>query len=113
MLYFPKNAGTAGGLMGGLVYVITSITSFIISVSGTVTDQKDLSWRYLIISFLLLGIILILHQAVKKENHRYSVFGDLWQMQGALFKPQTRKNVGQSNHCQQAEEKTVDTYFSE
>ena len=68
MLYFPKNAGTAGGLMGGLVYVITSVTSFIISVSGTVTDQKGLSWRYLIIACLLLGIILIMHQAVKKEK---------------------------------------------
>jgi len=68
MLYFPKNAGTAGGLMGGLVYVITSVTSFIISVSGTVTEQKGLSWRYLIIACLLLGIILIMNQAVKKEK---------------------------------------------
>jgi len=68
MLYFPKNAGTAGGLMGGLVYVITSVTSFIISVSGTVTDQTGLSWRYLIIACFLLGIILIMHQAVKKEK---------------------------------------------
>ncbi len=68
MLYFPKNAGTAGGLMGGLVYVITSITSFIISVSGTVTEQKGLSWRYLIIACLLLGIILIMNQAVKKKS---------------------------------------------
>ncbi|REC61492.1 MFS transporter [Chryseobacterium pennae] len=68
MLYFPKNAGTAGGLMGGLVYVITSVTSFIISVSGTVTEQKGLSWRYLIIAVLLLGVILIMNQAVKKEK---------------------------------------------
>lgn len=68
MLYFPKNAGTAGGLMGGLVYVITSITSFIISVSGTVTEQKGLSWRYLIIAILLFGVILIMSQAVKKEK---------------------------------------------
>ncbi|PKF75685.1 MFS transporter [Chryseobacterium sp. PMSZPI] len=68
MLYFPKNAGTAGGLMGGLVYVITSVTSFIISVTGTVTEQKDLAWRYLIIAFILFGIILIMHQAVKKEK---------------------------------------------
>ncbi|MET3037686.1 MFS transporter [Chryseobacterium sp. NRRL B-14859] len=68
MLYFPKNAGTAGGLMGGLVYVITSVTSFIISVTGTVTEQTGLSWRYLIIALFLLGIILIMHQAVKKEK---------------------------------------------
>ncbi|MCJ7932270.1 MAG: MFS transporter [Chryseobacterium sp.] len=68
MLYFPKNAGTAGGLMGGLVYVITSVTSFIISVTGTVTEQKGLSWRYLIIALFLLGIILVMNQAVKKEK---------------------------------------------
>ncbi|AZA84015.1 MFS transporter [Chryseobacterium lactis] len=68
MLYFPKNAGTAGGLMGGLVYVITSVTSFIISVTGTVTEQKGLAWRYLMIAIILLGIILIMHQAVKKEK---------------------------------------------
>lgn len=68
MLYFPNNAGTAGGLMGGLVYVITSVTSFIISISGTVTEQKGLSWRYLIIACLLLGIILIMNQAVQKEK---------------------------------------------
>lgn len=68
MLYFPKNAGTAGGLMGGLVYIITSVTSFIISVSGTVTLQKDLSWRYLIIAVILFGIILTMNHTLKKEK---------------------------------------------
>ncbi|MFP3591091.1 MFS transporter [Chryseobacterium sp. SIMBA_038] len=68
MLYFPKNAGTAGGLMGGLVYIITSLTSFIISVSGNVSEQKDLGWRYLIIAALLFGIILIMSKTLKKEK---------------------------------------------
>ncbi|WP_261512504.1 MFS transporter [Chryseobacterium paludis] len=68
MLYFPKNAGTAGGLMGGLVYIITSVTSFIISVSGTVSLQKDLSWRYLIIALILFGIILTMNHTLKKEK---------------------------------------------
>ncbi|SHK35662.1 Multidrug resistance protein [Chryseobacterium polytrichastri] len=68
MLYFPKNAGTAGGLMGGLVYIITSLTSFIISVSGNVSEQKDLGWRYFIISSLLFGIILIMSKTLKKEK---------------------------------------------
>ncbi|ATL75911.1 multidrug transporter [Chryseobacterium piperi] len=68
MLYFPKNAGTAGGLMGGLVYIITSITSFIISVSGTVAEQKDLAWRYLIIAIILLGIIMTMNQTLKREK---------------------------------------------
>lgn len=68
MLYFPKNAGTAGGLMGGLVYIITSITSFIISASGTVSLQKDLSWRYFIIALILLGIILTMNHTLKKQK---------------------------------------------
>ncbi|MET3538928.1 Multidrug resistance protein [Chryseobacterium limigenitum] len=68
MLYFPKNAGTAGGLMGGLVYIITSLTSFIISVSGHVNEQKDLGWRYLIIAALLFGIILLMSHTLKKEK---------------------------------------------
>jgi len=68
MLHFPKHAATAGGLMGGLVYVITSATSFIISVTGSVTFQKDLSWRYLIIGAFLLGIILIFNRVLKKER---------------------------------------------
>lgn len=68
MLYFPKNAGTAGGLMGGLVYIITSLTSFIISVSGNVNEQKDLGWRYFIIASLLFGIILIMSKTLKKEK---------------------------------------------
>ncbi len=73
MLYFPKNAGTAGGLMGGLVYVITSLTSFIISVTGNVIQQKDLAWRYLIIATILLGIILIMHKAVKNKKQRINL----------------------------------------
>lgn len=68
MLYFPKNAGTAGGLMGGLVYIITSLTSFIISVSGNVSEQKDLGWRYFIIASLLFGIILIMSKTLKNEK---------------------------------------------
>lgn len=67
MLHFPKNAGIAGGLMGGLVYVITSITSFIISYSGKVNSQNALSWRYFIFSGLLFIVILWMYQSVKKQ----------------------------------------------
>lgn len=66
MLHFPKHAATAGGLMGGLVYVVTSATSFIISVTGSVTQQKDLSWRYMIIVVILVAVILIFNQTLKK-----------------------------------------------
>ncbi|WP_312392647.1 MFS transporter [Chryseobacterium sp.] len=68
MLHFPKHAATAGGLMGGLVYVITSATSFIISATGSVTHQKDLSWRYFIIGIILFAVIIIFNQTIKKTK---------------------------------------------
>ena len=57
MLYFPNNAGIAGGLLGGLVYIITSISSYFISHVGKVDTQLDLSWRYFIMSTFLLAIV--------------------------------------------------------
>lgn len=69
MLYFPKNAGTAGGLMGGLVYVITSLTSFAVSSSGLVSLSTDLALRYLVFSLLLFGVILWMYSYVKREKN--------------------------------------------
>ncbi len=68
MLTFPKNAGIAGGLMGGLVYVITSFTTFVTSTTGKITTQEGLSWRYFIFSLFLLGIILIMKKIVSKQK---------------------------------------------
>jgi len=69
MLYFPKNAGMAGGLMGGLVYVITSLTSFAVSSSGLVSLSTDLALRYLVFSLLLFGVILWMYSYVKREKN--------------------------------------------
>ncbi|MVX34959.1 MFS transporter [Myroides sp. LoEW2-1] len=66
MLTFPENSGTAGGLMGGLVYVITSISSFVISSTGNISGQMELSIRYIIIFLLLFSTILLIVQANKK-----------------------------------------------
>lgn len=57
MLYFPQNAGIAGGLLGGLVYVITSFTTYIIAQTGPVETVLQLSTRYLIMSLLLLVVV--------------------------------------------------------
>ncbi|ERJ57640.1 MFS transporter [Sphingobacterium paucimobilis] len=57
MLFFPANAGTAGGLMGGLVYIITSIASSLISISGNVSTQADLAVRYLLFAILLVLVV--------------------------------------------------------
>lgn len=68
MLYFPKNAGAAGGLMGGLVYIITSLVSFAVSVSGLVVTQGDLAIRYFIFSFMLFLVIIFMMKFLKKTK---------------------------------------------
>lgn len=67
MLAFPDNAGTAGGLMGGLVYIITSITSFIVSSSGAIDTQSQLSMRYLAMSFILFLLIQYMVKITTKK----------------------------------------------
>lgn len=68
MLTFPNNSGTAGGLMGGLTYVITSFTSFLISSSGAIDTQFQLSARYLVLISCLLGIIFYVVHLNKKTQ---------------------------------------------
>jgi len=68
MLSFPNNSGTAGGLMGGLTYVITSFTSFLISSSGAIDTQFQLSIRYLVLIICLLGIIFYVVHLHKKAQ---------------------------------------------
>lgn len=58
MLYFPQNAGMASGLLGGLVYVMTSISSFTLSRTGSIVTQQDMVLRYLVMSAILTAVIL-------------------------------------------------------
>ncbi len=60
LLFFPKNAGIAGGLMGGLLYIVTSLSSFVIASSGEIITTMDMSLRYLMISVPLLLVVLII-----------------------------------------------------
>ncbi|TDQ77337.1 MFS transporter [Sphingobacterium yanglingense] len=66
MLFFPTNAGTAGGLMGGLVYIITSISGSLISLGSQVSTQGDLAWRYLFFAILLLLVVFSMSRLQKK-----------------------------------------------
>lgn len=66
MLFFPANAGTAGGLMGGLVYIITSVASSLVSLGGEVTTQGELAWRYLFFAILLLLVVFNMARLPKK-----------------------------------------------
>ncbi|QIH35659.1 MFS transporter [Sphingobacterium sp. DR205] len=65
MLFFPKHAGTAGGLMGGMVYIVTSLSNFIVAISGKVTTQNGLAWRYFIFSTFLIIIMLFMWKLQK------------------------------------------------
>lgn len=69
MLLFPKNAGIAGGLLGGLVYLITSLTSYFNANFGTVDTVVVFSGRYFILSaFLLLTLLVLLGNWKKTRN---------------------------------------------
>jgi MFS family permease len=59
MVTFPENAGMASGLMGGMVYVITSISSFALSQTGKIATQQDMALRYVIMSAILTIVVLL------------------------------------------------------
>lgn len=74
MVFFPGNAGIAGGLMGGLLYIITSVGSFAISHSGDITDTFDMALRYLMIAIPLGIVVFFSLRYFKKQNLRRKVF---------------------------------------
>ncbi|MFT3824177.1 MAG: MFS transporter [Chitinophagaceae bacterium] len=74
LLYFPQNAGMTGGLMGGMIYGITSLTSFIISHTGRILTQQDMLWRYLVMSVIL---VLVLWYAVRLDKQAQHSSGTL------------------------------------
>lgn len=67
MLFFPSNAGISGGLMGGLLYIITSISSYVISSSGAIVSTFDMSLRYL---FVALPLAIVVFIAAKFRSKR-------------------------------------------
>ncbi|WP_370176181.1 MFS transporter [Leeuwenhoekiella palythoae] len=70
MVFFPGNAGIAGGLMGGLLYIITSMGSFVISHSGSITNTLDMALRYLLIAAPLAVVIFFSLRYFKKRDLR-------------------------------------------
>ncbi len=70
MLFFPGNAGIAGGLMGGLLYIITSISSYVISASGEINTTFDMSLRYLLVAAPLALVIFFSLRFFKKRDLR-------------------------------------------
>jgi len=54
---FPKNAGIAGGLIGGVVYVIVSFLSYIIVGILPAKDERNLNYSYLIL--IIISVLTI------------------------------------------------------
>jgi len=64
---FPKNAGIAGGLTGGITYVIVSFLSYGIVNIVPAKDERNLSYSYLIMIVLSLLVMLLILK-IRKKN---------------------------------------------
>lgn len=64
---FPNNAGIAGGLTGGIVYVLVSFLSYSIISVLPAKDERNLSYSYLIL-IVISGIIMFVISRIKKET---------------------------------------------
>ncbi|RQO75820.1 MFS transporter [Pedobacter sp. KBW06] len=65
---FPKNAGIAGGLTGGITYVIVSFLSYGIVNIVPAKDERNLSYSYLILILLSIIVMFMIFKMNKKDN---------------------------------------------
>ncbi|MEJ7560087.1 MAG: MFS transporter [Pedobacter sp.] len=65
---FPTNAGIAGGLTGGINYVIVSFLSYTIITFVPAKDETNLSYSYLILIALSLLVMWIIARIPAKTN---------------------------------------------
>jgi len=68
---FPKNAGIAGGLTGGINYVIVSFLSYGIVNAFPASDEYNLGYSYLIL--ILLSVLIMVILKAKKETLSMSI----------------------------------------
>lgn len=68
MSQFPKNAGIAGGLMGGVVYVIISFLTYGIARYIPAKDERNLSYSYLLLVLLSFAVMFAIFKANKKSS---------------------------------------------
>lgn len=64
---FPNNAGIAGGLTGGIVYVLVSLLSYGIIYILPAKDERNLSFSYLSL-VLLSGLVMFCVSRVNKQS---------------------------------------------
>lgn len=65
---FPKNAGIAGGLTGGITYVIVSFLSYGIVNIVPAKDERNLSYSYLILILISALVMFAIYKMNKKET---------------------------------------------
>jgi len=64
---FPKNAGIAGGLTGGMAYVIISFLSYAVVNFIPAKDERNLSYSYLVFVLLSALVMFTVYQFKNKE----------------------------------------------
>jgi multidrug resistance protein len=65
---FPKNAGIAGGLTGGITYVIVSVLSYGIVNFIPAKDERNLSYSYFIIILLSILVMFLISKLKRKGD---------------------------------------------
>jgi len=68
MTRFPKNAGIAGGLSGGVAYIIMSFMSYSIVYVMPPKDERNLSYGYLILVLLAVITTILFYWANKRSE---------------------------------------------
>jgi len=65
---FPKNAGIASGLTGGIMYVLVSLTSSGIVSFLPAKDETNLGYSYLLLILLSVGVMALAFRTDKKDR---------------------------------------------
>ncbi|RNL51007.1 MFS transporter [Pedobacter jejuensis] len=65
---FPNNAGIAGGLTGGITYVIVSFLSYGIVNLFPAKDERNLSFSYLVMIMLSVLVMFLIMKTRKKDE---------------------------------------------
>ncbi|OCX52708.1 multidrug transporter [Mucilaginibacter sp. PPCGB 2223] len=65
---FPQNAGIAGGLTGGMAYVIISFLSYGVVNIFPAKDERNLSYSYLVFIIISILVMLTIYQFRKRER---------------------------------------------
>lgn len=65
---FPKNAGIASGLTGGVTYMIVSFLSYTVVNLFPAKDEGNLSYSYLLMIILCAVFMMIIFRLNKKDN---------------------------------------------